>query len=78
MKFKLNIEINMDNAAFIVNPHEVKHIVSNFINDKGRSFSELTPSTWAECTAFIDTSERWPLKDSNGNTVGYAAAEVTE
>lgn len=73
MKFNLTIDIKMDNDAFTVNPHEVKHIVSNFVNDKGRSFSELTPSTWSK-----DTSERWPLKDSNGNTVGYAAAEVIE
>lgn len=73
MKFNMTIDIKMDNAAFIVNPHEVKHIVSNFINDKGRSISELTPSTWAK-----DTSERWPLKDSNGNTVGYATAEVID
>lgn len=64
MKFNLTIDIKMDNDAFRENPGELDEILRLYVNNN-----------FFPHGAF---SVRSPLKDSNGNTVGYAAAEVTE
>ena len=64
MKFKMTIDINMDNAAFKEDHLELESIVREF-----------TRNTFFP---HFEYAERVPLKDANGNTVGYAAMEVTE
>jgi len=63
MKFKLEIEINMDNAAFDEDPQELQHILQSYVNTAALPHAE-----------FINYDN---LRDVNGNTVGQAHAEVT-
>jgi len=64
MKFKLNIEIDMDDAAFEDNPDELKNILQAYVN-----YNYFPHADWVTLL---------PLKDINGNRVGTATAEVID
>jgi hypothetical protein len=67
MKFKMTVDINMDNAAFEEHPYEAERIVLHYV--KMAIFPNTTDIDWYEEKA---------LFDANGNKVGYALMEVTD
>ena len=67
MKFKLNIEIDMDNDAFVEDPNaELDEILRPFIANH----------MFITGTKVYEDNAR--LADSNGNTVGSAIMEVID